>query len=250
MYQNVHCNNSHSAYQHFGMWQVGVGTLKPKMPLSSRLSPFSQILQSCCMTPSDVDLQQYINAVNLINDCVMSDDRSTWWPCVVGHSLKDGSDIIDGQEYKAKLNDTYPDAHRNALLRLVEGGDAVECVLFAYAVKYGIMPVDVVIGFLGDQESALTPAWDGRCVFPMIGVPCGWKPGVPVGSKWIVAAALNRNLRRAVALYGQTRSLRELLDVTPSLAESVRTNVCPCVPGGLGVESQTVAADMCLSNGL
>lgn len=175
-----------------------------------------------------MDLQQYIDAVDLVNDCVLTDDRSAWWPHVdrIERGMK--VHVIDGKEFRS-IGDV--DGYSEALMRLMIGGDAMGCALFAYDVKLGIdVGADAIVGFLESPTSDLKPAWDGRCVFPRICFPfpqlCPpmgrWIHRIPPGTKWIVGACLNKRPRYVVGMYGQGRSPQEVLGVTPSIADRRR----------------------------
>lgn len=167
--------------------------------------------------------QDYIIAINHVNDCIKNDNKETWWPNITR---------IDGDKKYHMINDTeigftsrqdeYDDAHAYALVKMLVGNDK-PCTLFAYDVKFGYQPVDVIVGFL-DQDKNLTLAWDNERVFPMIGCDAEYNikkdefPMIPSNTKWIVAACLELEYRKDVIVYGRTRSsYEELKKDTPKV---------------------------------
>ena len=142
----------------------------------------------------------YDAAIRAVHDCIANDDRSTWRPNVV--RVEEGRRIHDIDGVEAGSYGGCP-SHAQALLRLLV--DPLRpCSLYAYPAVVGeaVTPVDVLVGFL-DRANTLTLAC-GDSVFPMICHHVAARrtvPAVPSNAKWIVAASLSTELRRAVALY-------------------------------------------------
>ena len=140
----------------------------------------------------------FIEAIEACNKCVSEDDRSSWWPRVVRSEGTDAILDVDGTEARcccgpSDLGNSY------ALLRLVADESRI-CALFAYPAKDGIRPVDVVVGFL-DKDRGMTLAWDGERVLPMIGNQAVVNVAPPPDAEWIVAAAFQKDHRRAISLF-------------------------------------------------
>jgi hypothetical protein len=187
--------------------------------------------------------KDYIDAIKCVNECILNDDRDKWWPNIIRIEGEQKIHSIDGIEAGSMgTNGTsFDDAHCNSLLRLISG-EKKSCTLFVYDVKCDIQLVDIIVGFLDNQKN-LTLAWNNKRVFPMIGANIGSTiengeikfidpksslkskettfftkiPEIPENTKWIVAASLDLQYRKAVALFGRTKSLPELKKITPEL---------------------------------
>lgn len=107
----------------------------------------------------------YNAAMEAVRDCVLNDDRSTWFPKIL-HTLEDGRQIHDIDGVKASVCPRNNAALTRSLLRLVVD-ESLPCALFAYPAADGVQAVDVLVGWL-DADMALTPACvDGR-MYPML----------------------------------------------------------------------------------
>ena len=147
---------------------------------------------------------EYNDAIHAVNDCVVNDDRTTWWPKIKRIEGNRKIHDINGEECGSSGGNgtSYEDAMHNALLRLVID-KSLPCALFVYPVKDGIQLMDIIVGFL-DEEHEFRLACNNKHIYPMIGNSTE-VPNIPTNTKWIVGAALNTNYRRAVSFYNQIK---------------------------------------------
>lgn len=167
----------------------------------------------------------YKAAIECCYTHILHDDRETWWPKIKRIEGRKVIHEINGVECSAGggiIHSEYDDAYSNSMLRLCMSKEET-CAIFAYPVKYGIQPVDILIGFM-DVSRNLTLAWDETRVYPMIGNRFYESSAIPKNTKWIVAANLSHDYRKAVSLYCQPKNLNDIKENTPKYYESV-----PCI---------------------
>lgn len=156
--------------------------------------------------------KEYIEAIQHVNNCILTDNRETWWPTIVKIEGNYKTHSINGIEMKTQVPDNaFSDSYANSLLRLLKYESP--CELFAYPVGNGIIPIDIIVGFMSEDKSLIL-GWDKTRVFPMIGMKSGYLPDIPENTKWIIGASLNKDYRKAVALYGNTKTMKELKEDT------------------------------------
>jgi hypothetical protein len=142
----------------------------------------------------------YVEAIEACNRCIREDDRAnTWWPKVL--RIEGSRTVLDVDGTECAAFSDVDVAHSSALFRLMLDDRRV-CALFAYPAESGVKPVDVVVGFL-DGDGRLTLALNDKEVFPMIGNRDP-PPEIPPATRWIVAAALGTEHRRAVSAFKST----------------------------------------------
>jgi hypothetical protein len=140
----------------------------------------------------------YQEAIQSVHDCIKNNDRSKWWPKVL--RVENGSTIynIDGEECSA-----YCVSHgeANGLIQLCKY-PSMPCVIYALSVDEQFYPMDILVGYLNKKDGNIIMA-DGDDVYPYIYHNRLGKhglPSIPIGTKWIIAAALRDDLRKSVAL--------------------------------------------------
>lgn len=159
--------------------------------------------------------QEYIDAINYVNKCILYDNRDTWWPNIVRIEGRQKFHNINGIEASSSGYCDSDDSYSDSLLRLIINKSP--CEIFAYDVKFGYKMVDIIVGFLDKDKKKLKLAWNNKRVYPLIGQQNMHRPIIPPDTKWILCASLDTKNRKTVSLFGKSKNLVELEKYTPEL---------------------------------
>ncbi len=158
----------------------------------------------------------FIEAIHACNLCILKDDKQYWYPKILRIEGRQKMLEIDGEECALMgSGDDAADANCHALMHLMKDKTRI-CAIYAYPVKCGIKPVDIIVGFM-DKNNGLTLAWDKKRVLPMIGNPnvSMYNQRIPPDTTWIVAAAFETKYRHAISLFSQNVDQETIKKTTP-----------------------------------
>lgn len=181
---------------------------------------------------------QYVEAIKHVNDAVLNSDPYYWFPKIISVETEDNReygrasfkyDLGNGEQGSGSghSGNDHGHAYMAAMLRLIRFKEP--CTLFAFPIegalsvngvwKQNVQREDIVVGFITDLDDSyfITPAWNERCIYPMIG---NWHVkwfDIPKTAKWMLCATLDTQYRKAVSLYCQAASIEEQKLCTPQL---------------------------------
>jgi hypothetical protein len=181
---------------------------------------------------------EYIEAIQHVNAAVRESDPQYWFPKIINmenvNNRPDGSgyfvyDLGNGEKGSGSGHSgtDHGHAHSAALLRLIRFKQP--CTLFAFPIEDAIdkngswknvQREDIVVGYISDLDDTyiITPEWNDKHVYPMIGNSRSHLFYAPEDADWLLCAALDTPYRKAVSLYCQaTATTKELELSTPEL---------------------------------